>query len=105
MSSTIASGTELAASDSAPEPLSARRTSYPDSESARRSTSRSARSSSTTSSLTPRLLPLAEHGPEDPVDERGRVGPAEALGGLDRLIDRALRRDRVIAFELVSVQH
>ena len=47
----------------------------------------------------------AEHGAEDPVDERGRVGAAEPLRGLDRLVDRPLGRDRVIAWELVAVEH
>ena len=47
-------------------------------------------------------LPLAQHGAEDPVDERRRVGAAEPLGGLDRLVDRALGGDRLLARQLVG---
>src|SRR2546421_311838 len=49
-------------------------------------------------------LSLAQHRPEHPVDEPGRVGPAEALGRLDRFVDRPLGRDRLFAGDLVSVQ-
>jgi len=47
---------------------------------------------------------LAEHGPQDAVYEPGRVGTAEALGRLDRLVDRALRWDRRLAGKLVGVE-
>ncbi len=48
---------------------------------------------------------LAQHRAEDPVDERGRVGAAEPLRGLDGLVDRALRGDRVLPWKLVGIQH
>ena len=43
--------------------------------------------------------------PEDAVDEAGRVGAAERLGGLDGLVDGALGGDRVVGFDEVGVQH
>ena len=43
--------------------------------------------------------------PEDAVDEAGRLGAAERLGGLDGLVDGALGGDRVVAFDEVGVEH
>ena len=43
------------------------------------------------------LARLAQDAREDAVDEARRVGAAERLGGLDRLVDRALGRDRLLA--------
>src|SRR5437763_2745781 len=120
MSSTTASGTLLGTVASAPAPLSVSRTSYPASWSARRSTSRSARSSSTTSSLmltfwSPRVrrasfptfvlrLAFAQRGGQDAIDEGRRLGAAEPLGDLHRLVDRALGRYRLVARQLARVQ-
>src|SRR6201995_63315 len=122
--STTASGTEVVTSDSASEPVAASTISYPESDSARRRTSRRPRSSSTTSNLMvvivargptgrERLLrfpyltlrALTQNGTEDAVDERGRPRAAEALGGLDRLIDRPLGRDRLVAGEDLRTEH
>ena len=47
---------------------------------------------------------LAQRRGEDPVDEPRRLGAAEPLGGLDRLVDRALGRDRALARDRVGVQ-
>ena len=47
----------------------------------------------------------AQHRGEDAVHEPGRLGAAERLGGLDRLVDRALGRDRRVALDQVGVQH
>ena len=40
-----------------------------------------------------------------PLTKPGRLGAAERLGGLDRLVDRALGRDRPVALDQVRVQH
>ena len=47
---------------------------------------------------------LAEHRTEDPVDEPGRVGAAESLGGFHRFVDRPLGRNRPLAGDRVGIQ-
>src|SRR5438270_5482936 len=47
---------------------------------------------------------LAQGGGQDPVDERRCLRAAESLGGLYRFVDRALRRNRLLARKLVRVQ-
>lgn len=43
---------------------------------------------------------LTQHRAEDPVDEAGRLRPAEALGRLHRLVDGTLRGDRLFTRQL-----
>src|SRR6185503_10936027 len=70
--------------------------------SSRRSTMRSRASGGMRSAI---LAHGAQYRSQDAVHEAGGVGAAERLRGLDGLVDRAFRRDRLVALDEVGVQH
>lgn len=59
---------------------------------------------SSTEDLSPRGPHLAQDGPEDAVDKPRRVGTAELLGRLDRLVDRTLGGDPPLPRNLIGVK-